>query len=605
MNSTKKILIFTAIFSALIPFNVFARTNVYDWYIKNFDSEIIVNKDSSLLITEKITADCGNAYDKHGIFRILPTQIKTAEGTIKNPVELISITDFNDKPLKYTTNKDSLDHTITWKIGDANITVHGVNYYKIVYRVKNAIRFQNPDFDELYWNLNGNFWDLETDSFIAKIIFPNEVNQNNTQIDYYTGALGSKSKNLAAYKWLNDNTLEFSSTKTLMRGEGITASITFPKGIFTPYKLSFMEEYGHYMWFLIPLLVFIVCFYFWSKYGKDPRIDKTIIPEYEIPENLTPLETGLIMTNGSLRNEFISAAIINMAVKGMISIEEIKTKFLLTTQKDFKLKRLVEIKQNTDDKLMGMDMSILMNMFVSKISDKKGLLISDVLGSAENILLSGLFGQDEEVLLSSLKYKFSGYPSMIKEATMGNLQKNGLITKKGFTLQGLFLIIGIFSLIPVLPIFASSNIILAGSLAISGIIFIIFSFVMPKRTEKGAELLWKIEGFKLYMETAEKYRQQFNEKENIFEKFLPYAMVFGITDLWIKKMKEIYGEQYFNTYVPAWYIGTNIGSFNVDSFNSALDSISSSIASNVGSSSGAGGGGGSGGGGGGGGGGGW
>jgi uncharacterized membrane protein len=128
---------------------------------------------------------------------------------------------------------------------------------------------------------------------------------------------------------------------------------------------------------------------------------------------------------------------------------------------------------------------------------------------------------------------------------------------------------------------------------------------MPKRTQKGAELLWRIKGFKLYMNTAEKYRQQFYEKENIFEKFLPYAIVFGITKEWVKKMQDIYGGEYFKTHIPAWYVGANIASFNADSFSSAMSSLSSSISSNVGSASGAGGAGGAGGGGGGGGGGGW
>lgn len=203
----KKILILAVLIYFLLPSGIFARENVYDWYIKNFDTEITVNKDSSLFITEKITADCGNASGKHGIFRVLPTQIKTNEEIIKTPVELTSITDFNGKPLKYTTIKDSSNHTITWKIGDPDITVRSVNYYKIIYRVQNAIRFQNPGFDEFYWNLNGNFWDLETDNFTAKIIFPSEVNQNNTQIDYYTGPLGSKTKTLATYQWLNNSTL--------------------------------------------------------------------------------------------------------------------------------------------------------------------------------------------------------------------------------------------------------------------------------------------------------------------------------------------------------------------------------------------------------------
>ena len=142
------------------------------------------------------------------------------------------------------------------------------------------------------------------------------------------------------------------------------------------------------------------------------------------------------------------------------------------------------------------------------------------------------------------------------------------------------------------------------ALALSGGISMFTAIIMPKRTEKGAEINWQIKGFKLYMETAEKYRQQFNEKENIFEKFLPYAIAFGMTKEWVKKMKEIYGENFYGNYVPVWYIG-NISNFDVSSLTSTIDNLSSSINSNMGTTSGAGGGGFSGGGGGGGGGGGW
>ena len=54
----------------------FAQTQT-DWVIKDFQSTITVNKDSSLLIEEKITADADSLPDKHGIFRVLPTQTKT------------------------------------------------------------------------------------------------------------------------------------------------------------------------------------------------------------------------------------------------------------------------------------------------------------------------------------------------------------------------------------------------------------------------------------------------------------------------------------------------------------------------------------------------
>lgn len=581
----KRNLILVILFYFLFFSPVIGRENVYDWYIKDFQTEIIVNKDSSLLITEKITADCGNAPNKHGIFRVLPYLINTPEGIIKTPIELINITDFDEKPLKYSTIKDPLNHTITWKIGDPNKTVQGINYYKIVYRVKNTIRFQNPKFDEFYWNLNGNFWDLEIDNFTAKIIFPKEINQNNTEIDYYTGELGSKNKDLANYQWIDKNILQFTSTRTLNKGEGITVSVIFPKGILKPYTLTFLENLSYYLLYirlsLLPLITFIICFYFWLKYGKDPYINKPIIPEYDIPENLTPIEMGMLMTNGVLDSSFISATLIDFAIKGLITIEEIKKPGFLMEKIDYKIKKTENGKEREN-----------------RIENPE---------TPEKILLMSL---PDEFLISSLKNKFFKKLSQIEEAGIKILKNKNLITKEGLTFRRFFFSLGLATvfLIIILPYILKEKLtpelnLLFISLFFSGLILIIFSYFIPKRTQKGADILWKIRGFRLYMETAEKYRQQFYERENIFEKFLPYAMIFGITDLWIKKMQEIYGKEY--TYLPGWYSGTKIETFNINSFSNTLHQISSAISSSIGDLSGAHGGGSSGGGGGGGGGGGW
>jgi len=334
----KKTIFILAVLSFVFFSNdTFARTNVTGWYIKDFQSEIVVNKDSTLLIMEKITADCGNASGKHGIFRILPTVLRTTGKTISMPIELVSITDFSGKKLQYSTQTDYTNKTLTWKIGDPNVTVTGENDYLITYKVKNVINFDNPKFDELYWNLNGNFWDLEADNFSGKIIFPKEVTKNNAQVDYYIGALNSKGKEGASYEWVADNILQFKADKTLLVGEGITASITFPKNIFMPYAPTFTEKYALYLWLIIPLIAFIVSFKFWEKYGKDPASKKTIIAEFDIPEKLSPLELGTLYTNGNLKTEFITAAIVNLAVKKLIQIEEVEKTGFLSFGKDYKL----------------------------------------------------------------------------------------------------------------------------------------------------------------------------------------------------------------------------------------------------------------------------
>jgi len=552
---------------------VFARVNVTDWYIQNFDSEIIVNKDSTLDITERITADCGTAIGKHGIFRVLPEDVKIGGKSISSPAELISITDFSGNAINYTESRNNTDKTVTWKIGDANKTVQSVNNYIIHYRVKNVIRFSNANFDELYWNLTGNFWDLEIDKFHAHIIFPEAVSSEKSAVEYYAGSLNEKRKDLAIFQWTKSNVLELNSIKTLSVRQGITISVTFPKNIFIPYVPSFQERYGQYFYFLIPLIVFFVCFFLWWKYGKDPRVDKAIIPEYEAPGNLTPIELGMLMKNGKFENNLITAEIINFATKGLISIKETQTKILFFNSKDY------EFTKNNNPE------------------------IEDKLNEAQKIILRGIFKGLEGACLSGIKDTFYTNINDIKKETEKSLKEKDLIAPKGLHIGNVFRIIGIIGIWLCFSSFGHS-IILGISVLLSVLCLFLFSFIMSKRTQKGAELNWEIRGFKMFMETVDKDRANFYEKENIFEKFLPFAIVFGITGLWIKKMKEIYGEQYYATHTPIWYTGS-LASFDADSFTSAMNSLSADIAANTSAPSGSSGAGGAGGGGGGGGGGGW
>lgn len=564
-----------------------ARTMITDWYIKDLQSEIVVNKDSSLTITENIQADCGDLPEKHGIFRIVPLYYqKTATEKINMPVHLISITDFNGNKLNYSTIEDTYNKTLTWKIGDADRTVQGVNNYRIKYKVENAIRTYNEKFDEFYWNLNGAFWDLEIDNFSAKIIFPTEIGKNNTQIDYYTGSFGTKDKSMAKFDWQDDHTLVFQSLAMLPIKNGITASVTFPKGIVTPYVIPWWVTYWwifEIFFFFIPVVISLfAAISLWWKYGRDPNLHKTIIAEYEPPEKLSPMEIGMLSKHGNFDNSYISAGIIDLAVKKIIKIEEIPKTWLLGSA-DYKL------------------------IFDRAVADKT------TLDDGERILLNKLlvYAGNNELLISSLKEKFYTSIPDIEKSVKNSLINKGIFDNSGFKMQTMmiWIMVGMFLFtVCSFALLIKYTIGFPLGMGLGAVFFLIAYFFMAKLSLKGAETLWKTKGFKLFMETAEKYRQQFNEKENIFEKLLPYAMVFGITALWIKKMKEIYGEKYFDSYHPAWYAGASLASFNVDNFSKSLNSMSSSMSSTMSSSpssSGSGGGGFSGGGGGGGGGGGW
>lgn len=567
--------LFAAIF--LFVGDSFARENVTDWYIQDFSSEIVVNKDSSLDITETITADCGQAVGKHGIFRVLPEKVTVeGRGEIETPIELISIKDLNGNNYKYTASKNFQDKTITWKIGDADKTVQGINVYVIKYRVKNTIRFWNDDFDELYWNLTGNFWDLEIDKVHIEVKFPEEIKNDEVAVSLYSGTLGARDSQSADFYWDNDANLIVDSNRKLARREGITVSVTFAKNIFTPYMPTFWEEYGNYLFLIIPFMVFIICFRIWKNYGDDPDLKKTVIAEYKPPENMSPTEMGLLLTNGKLKNHFITAEIINFAVKGIITIKEVENKILFFTSKDYELLRVGNTE--AESKLVG----------------------------PQKIILDKIFEKSAVVKISSLKNNFYKILADIKKDGNKLLEEKNLIVAGGLKYSAVMIFLGFVLFFSGL-IWGSAffGAWVGLPLAISGSIILIFGFIMPKRTLQGTEMNLRIKGFKLFMKTVDKDRAKFYEEENIFEKFLPYAILFAITDIWIKRIKEIYGEEYFANHVPAWYIGNNPAGFNADSFGSALNELSNSISSSTSAPSGSGGGGSAGGGGGGGGGGGW
>ena len=64
--------------------------------------------------------------------------------------------------------------------------------------------------------------------------------------------------------------------------------------------------------------------------------------------------------------------------------------------------------------------------------------------------------------------------------------------------------------------------------------FIILAQFMPKRTDKGATAAAKWNAFKRYLSNIEKYTNV-AEAKDLFDKFLPYAIAFGLEHSWVNK----------------------------------------------------------------------
>jgi len=86
------------------------------------------------------------------------------------------------------------------------------------------------------------------------------------------------------------------------------------------------------------------------------------------------------------------------------------------------------------------------------------------------------------------------------------------------------------------------------------ILYILFVHRMKNLTPEGAKLLSELEGFKMYMQTAEEHRLNMlappERTLELFERLLPYSMALGVANDWCKKFGDVLKR--FN-YQPEWY----------------------------------------------------
>jgi uncharacterized membrane protein len=286
--------------------------------------------------------------------------------------------------------------------------------------------------------------------------------------------------------------------------------------------------------------------YMLYRYGVDPKGRATIAPEFSPPKDLNLLEIGIMIDEKADNHDF-TAIIIDLAVSGYLKIKEIERKKLVGKGRDYEL-----------------------------------IKIKDYLGSdsSKKKIMSGIFVDKNSVLLSSLtkEGKMSSVKSQIEKDAYSRLTKEKFFSRSPQLIKGMYygvatiLIILAFILPALLDRYFTFGATMT-SIAISAVLLFIFAKYMPQRSKKGVLIKEQIEGFKLYLKTAEKYRMQFYEKTNYFEKFLPYAIALGVAEIWAKKFENIYKKQ------PKWYEG-NFTTFSVYSFTSNLNTqFSSSVKS--------------------------
>jgi uncharacterized protein (TIGR04222 family) len=110
-----------------------------------------------------------------------------------------------------------------------------------------------------------------------------------------------------------------------------------------------------------------------------------------------------------------------------------------------------------------------------------------------------------------------------------------------------------------------------------------FKLRRGQRTADGRAVCDQVEGFKTYLATAEADQLKFEEGEDIFSKYLPWAIIFGLADRWAKICADLVAMGRLPNQTPYWYIGNyQMTAFNTAFLTSSLTSAAAPVVSSSG-----------------------
>jgi uncharacterized membrane protein len=97
-----------------------------------------------------------------------------------------------------------------------------------------------------------------------------------------------------------------------------------------------------------------------------------------------------------------------------------------------------------------------------------------------------------------------------------------------------------------------------------------------QRTADGRAMCDQVEGFKTYLATAEADQLRFEEGEDIFSRYLPWAIAFELADRWAKVCGDLVAMGRLPADPPYWYYGSfNMYAFNTGFLTSSLTTAAS------------------------------
>lgn len=564
--------------------------NTDNFTITKYDVKLELGRDdenrSTLKTTETITA-----YFPPNQNRGITREFVKEYNNHPTSFALQSVKDENGNSLKYNWNDDQL------RVGDADVYVAGKKTYVITYTQRDVTRYyKDTGKDEFYWDVIGTDWRVPiSEASVTLHLDPSIASAVETQLHCYWGrAEVSNSCNTSAATLEKPPKNFMVGASSLQRGEGVTVSLGFAPETFAAYKepwwMPLLMTYLAVQAVVSAVAVvagIIMGIVITRRIGRKKEMG-TIAPEYLPPSFASVTTAATISTKHSslIRGSVMTAQLLDLAVRHYIKLYEV-------TPKSFWKSAEYEVEVIKD---------------ISELRAEERELLSDMFGIAPTV--------GSRLNLKTLRNSMEFYKrttdndkklKRLMDEEYGLYEKNEQFSKRVRGWSKWWLGAGVALLAPVVLIVAG------------GIFFASKSRVL---SDAGLKLNRYLEGLRMYIKVAEQDRIAMLQSPEgavkvseaggaagdaqlvkLYEKVLPYAVLFGQEKEWSKQIGQYY-EQIGSQ--PDWYAGT--GAFSAASFASGmsgLNTATSTVSSSSSSTGGSSGGGSAGGGGGGGGGGGW
>ena len=597
-----------------------AHAGADDFYFSSFHGDYYLTRaedgTSRLNVVEQLVAELPDFDQNHGITRIIPVTNQNGENFTMRDGELYVEAHRNNAP-EPIANTERKQGYYKIYLGDAGSYVRGTQYYQLAYNFINVITaFDHPEqgrYQELYWDTNGTGWPQHFDRLSATIHLDSATAPTFTGEAWcYTGSQGSTASDCDISVSDDRSTINFTAKNSIAPYHNLTMALKFtpdsfvvpePKHNFIPFTISVLT--------IGVSLIAAICAVFILRpkaicLAKKFYFHAFIPPQYIPPEDLTVAASNAALIDSN-KNLSITAQVIEMAVKHKLDIIQSDKKGLFS--KITYAIRIKNVSSLTEDERAALQVIKGEPAFV----DSEEIPITNTYSHSRASAKTSYDKLLKHTLTSGGFYTKSSSANTISivltvvYCTLALIGFIAIASYREYTLGAR----AMYMDMPVLIAFSLSIILAVIALVTTSIA----SYKYSRVTERGFQLNNYLKGLKQYMQLAEADRIKFlqspktAEKINtddhrqmvkLYEKLLPYAVMFRIEKQWAKTL-----ELYYDTSPPSWYTGT--ATFSAANFASSMSDMSSSISSSISSSSSSGsdGGGSSGGGGGGGGGGGW